>query len=390
MTSELRRLALAHQGLTSPRTFGTGESGALRAMEHLGYVQIDTLAVVERAHHHVLWSRVPGYEQDHLNQLVSKGQIFDYWFHAASYLPMRDYRFALRRMTTIRQGENRYYKNLDTPLMREILARVRAEGPTRARDFERRAASSGKAWGGRPVRAALDTLFMMGELMICRRDGMEKVYELSERVLPEGLDLSIPTLPEVAAYLFKTTRRAHGVFTWKQLLHLQKGKAMREAMRAILDAHLDAGEVEEVVLNDGSSVYVDLKAQERARSLESAFKPEPTLQILSPFDNAVIHRDRLSSLFGFDYRLESYVTASKRHFGYFCLPVLFGDAFVARIDAKAHRAEGRLEVLSVHLEDVAFERERFFVALNDELRRFATFNGCSTLDVRVVEEARRG
>nr|WP_230470217.1 crosslink repair DNA glycosylase YcaQ family protein [Lujinxingia vulgaris] len=357
-----------------------GLIGAQRAIEHLGYVQIDTLSVVERAHHHVLWSRVPGYEPDHLNALVREQKVFEYWFHAASYLPMRDYRFALRRMSAIRRGESRYFKTLDSPLMREILARVRGEGPLKARDFERRAERRDTTWGSRPVRRALDTLFMMGELMICRREGMEKVYDLAERVLPEGLDLSVPTLEEYAAYLFETTRRAHGVFSWKQLLHLQKGRALREAMRVIVDAQLADGAIEEVVLADGSSVYVDCEA------LESAAQPEPTVKVLSPFDNVLIHRDRLKSLFGFEYRLESYVAASKREYGYFCLPVLWGDTFVARIDTKAHRAEGRLEVLSLHLEGVAFDRERFFGALNEGLRRFAQFNGCLMLDAGVVDE----
>nr|WP_230467308.1 crosslink repair DNA glycosylase YcaQ family protein [Lujinxingia vulgaris] len=361
---------------------GDGLAGTQRAIEHLGYVQIDTLSVVERAHHHVLWSRVPGYAQSHLNALVSAQKIFEYWFHAASYLPMRDYRFALRRMSAIRQGENRCYKTLDSPLMREILARVRAEGPLKARDFERRAASTEKTWGSRPVRQALDTLFMMGKLMICRREGMEKVYDLAERVLPEGLDLRLPSLNEYAAYLFTTTRRAHGVFTWKQLLHLQTGKAMRDAMRAILDAHMSSGEVEEVVLASGLRAYVDVEALDKAPALE------PSVKILSPFDNIVIHRERLSGLFGFDYRLESYVAASKRQYGYFCLPILQDDTFVARIDCKAHRAQGRFEVLSLHLEDVAFERERFFAGLGEELRSFASFNGCSEVDDRVVDEVR--
>jgi uncharacterized protein YcaQ len=104
MMSQWRRLALSKQGLASQRQFGTGLSGTRRAIEHLGYVQIDTLSVVERAHHHVLWNRVPGYDPSHLNQLVSKQHIFEYWYHAASYLPMRDYRYALPHMTSVRNG----------------------------------------------------------------------------------------------------------------------------------------------------------------------------------------------------------------------------------------------------------------------------------------------
>jgi uncharacterized protein YcaQ len=107
MTSQWRLLALARQGLASQPRFGAALPGTRCAIEHLGYVQIDTLSVVERAHHHVLWSRVPGYDPRHLNQLIGERHIFEYWFHAASYLPMSDYRYALPRMMSIRKGEKR-------------------------------------------------------------------------------------------------------------------------------------------------------------------------------------------------------------------------------------------------------------------------------------------
>ena len=106
LLKRLQQLALNSQGLGSRRAFAQGQAGTLAAIEHLGYVQIDTLSVIERAHHHVLWNRVPGYEQQHLNQLSSSGQIFEYWFHAAAYLPVRDYRFALPRMLSFRRGES--------------------------------------------------------------------------------------------------------------------------------------------------------------------------------------------------------------------------------------------------------------------------------------------
>lgn len=383
MTSKLRRLALSRQGLASQQPFGTGLAGTRSAIEYLGYVQIDTLAVVERAHHHVLWNRVPGYDPAYLNRLISEQRIFEYWYHAASYLPMRDYRYALPQMTSIRNGESRYYKNVDKRLMREILARVSAEGPLRVRDLDTGNKGKGSWWNWGPGRRALDKLFMQGDLMVCGRNGMEKVYDLAERCLPEGIDLSMPTLSEYAAYLFDTTLRAHGVFTWKQLLHLKTGKPLRDAMRKVLDERIEAGEVRALGTSGTPTVYVDAKALERVPAIDG------TLKVLSPFDNAVIHRDRLSSLFGFDYRIECYVSAPKRVFGYFCLPILYGDHFVGRIDCKAHRADQRFEVLSLHLETDRLDRDRFFPALNDELQRFADFNQCPLLDECVIDKVRR-
>ncbi|MFV2058420.1 MAG: winged helix-turn-helix domain-containing protein [Thiohalomonadales bacterium] len=378
MTAQWRRLALSRQGLASQQQFGADLSGTRSAIEHLGYVQIDTLSVVERAHHHVLWNRVPGYDPTHLNQLVSEQHIFEYWYHAASYLPMRDYRYALPHMASVRNGENRYYTNVDKRLMKEILARVSAEGALRLRDLDKGNKSKGNWWSMGPGKRALEKLFMQGDLMVCERNGMEKIYDLAERCLPEGIDLSVPTLSEYAAYLFDTTLRAHGVFTWKQLLHLKTGKPLRDAMREVLDERIEAGVVRALGNADAPTAYVDIKALEQAPTIDDALK------VLSPFDNVVIHRDRLSTLFEFDYRIECYVAASKRVFGYFCLPILYGDKFVGRIDCKAHRANQRFEVLSLNLEDGTLDRDQFFPALSDELQKFADFNKCPLLDASVV------
>lgn len=382
MMSQLRRLALFKQGLVSQQPFGAGLSGTRSAIEHLGYVQIDTLSVVERAHHHVLWSRVPDYDPSYLNQLISEQHIFEYWYHAASYLPMRDYRYALPYMTSVRNDENRYYNNVDKRLMNEVLARVRAEGALRARDLEERNKGKGNWWNRGPVRRALDKLFMQGDLMVCGRNGMEKIYDLAERCLPDDVDLSMPTLSEYAAYLFDTTLRAHGAFTWKQLLHLKTGSPLRDAMREVLNERIETGVVRAWSNADAPAVYVDIEALEQIPTVDE------TLKILSPFDNVVIHRDRLTSLFEFDYRIECYVAAPKRVFGYFCLPILYHDKFVGRIDCKAHRADQRFEVLSLHLEDGPLDRDRFFPALSDELQRFAAFNKCTLTDEQIMDKVR--
>ena len=383
MTSPLKCLALSKQGLVSHQQFGEGLSGTRSAIEHLGYVQIDTLSVVERAHHHVLWNRVPDYDPTHLNRLISEQHIFEYWYHAASYLPMRDFRYALPHMAAIRNGENRYYINVDTRLMNEILARVKAEGVLRLRDIDKGNKSQGDWWNWGPGRRALDKLFMQGDLMVCERNGMEKSYDLAERCLPKDIDLNVPTLSEYAAYVFDTTLRAHGVFTWKQLLHLKTGKPLRDAMRKVLDERIEAGVVKPLGYDDTPTTYVDIKALEQAPTIDGALK------VLSPFDNVLIHRDRLSSLFKFDYRIECYVTAPKRVFGYFCLPILYGDKFVGRIDCKAHRSDQRFEVLSLHLEDGPLDRDQFFPALSDELQRFADFNKCPLFNKSVIDKVRR-
>lgn len=382
MTSSLKQLTLFNQGLGKTSRFAKGVDGTLQAIEHLGYVQIDTISVVERAHHHILWSRVPDYELSHLNSLVGERQIFEYWYHAASYLPMKDYRYALPAMMSVRKGESRYFNRGDQHLMNEILARVRAEGKIRLRDIDKNNKKSlGNWWNTGPGRRAFEQLYMQGDLMICERNGMEKVYDLTERCLPENINLSMPTLYEYAQYLFNNTLRAHGAFTWKQLVHLKKND-LKETMRVVLKEHIDAGVVSAIKLENGQTLYVDVAA------VEQKFNTEFGLKILSPFDNSLIHRDRLASLFEFDYRIECYVPAAKRVYGYFCLPILYQDELVGRVDCKAHRSIKELEVISLHIEKTVKNKELFFFELEQELKHFAAFNQCSTINDKVMKRIR--
>ncbi|NUG51064.1 winged helix-turn-helix domain-containing protein [Acinetobacter lactucae] len=379
MISSLKQLTLFNQGLGKTSRFAKGLEGTLQAIEHLGYVQIDTISVVERAHHHILWSRVPDYDLSHLNSLVRERQIFEYWYHAASYLPMKDYRYALPAMMSVRKGESRYFNRGDQQLMNEILARVSAEGKIRLRDIDKNNKKSlGNWWNSGPGRRAFEQLYMQGDLMICERNGMEKAFDLTERCLPENIDLSMPTLYEYAQYLFNNTLRAHGAFTWKQLVHLKKND-LKEMMRVVLKEHIDADVVSAIKLENGQTLYVDTAA------IEQKLTTEFGLKILSPFDNSLIHRDRLASLFEFDYRIECYVPVAKRTYGYFCLPILYQDELVGRVDCKAHRSIKELEVISLHVEKTVKNKALFFSELEQELKRFAAFNQCSTINDKVIK-----
>jgi len=366
-------LALASQGLGPQKRFKEGLAGTLAAVEHLGYVQIDTLSVVERAHHHVLWSRVPGYSKQHLNELNSAGKIFEYWFHAASYLPMRDYRFALPRMLSFRRGESSYFKNVDKTLMAEILARVRGEGVLKTRDLKESTSGKGAWWNHGSGRRALDKLFMQGDLMIRERNGIEKLYVLPEQLLPAGVNLQEPTAEEMAAYLLDNAMSAHGVFTLGQLLHLRTGKLLRNAMRELLQVHLEQSKVQKLDNPPQPDTYAVVCEHKVDRYPQAGAE----VQLLSPFDNAVIHRERLMQIFNFEYRLESYVPATQRKYGYFCLPILWQGAFVGRIDCKADRAAARFHVHNLYLEQGWAPDAIFHQRLQDAISDLARFCGCT-------------
>lgn len=203
---------------------------------------------------------------------------------------------------------------------------------------------------------------------------MEKVYDLTERILPAGLNLRGPSTDEYAAHIVERTLKAHGFTTWKQITHLKTDLKLEKALRAALDERIDAGLVTKFGGEDIPLAYMESDALRKRAAKTSSLK------LLSPFDKAIIHRDRLSQFFGFDYRLECYVPSHKRMFSYFCLPMLFGDTFIGRIDCKAHCSERRFEVLNIHIENNA-KTDSFIPHLSEALKTFATFNNCSRIDV---------
>ncbi len=371
LSGKLRRVALDRQGLLKPDCFGRGRQAVLRAISQLGYVQIDTISVVARAHHHVLWSRVCNYSPHFLDRLVSERKVFEYWFHAAAWLPMRDYRFALPRMQKM-NGERDWFGNSNPGLQREILRRIESEGPLRARDFADPHHRSNGWWEWKPAKQALEQLFMQGDLMVTGRDGFQKKYDLRERVLPDWVDTSTPDMREYACHLIDTTLRAHGFASLKSMAYLRKGQALRSMIKNELEARLETGSLIMIDRGNNASIYMD------PGLLDSrAPRCNARARILSPFDNTVIQRQRAREIFGFEYQIECYLPEEKREYGYFCLPLLYRDGFIGRIDCKAHRRAALLEIKSLHLEHPV--DEQFADAFCEELRAFAAFNACDEI-----------
>jgi uncharacterized protein YcaQ len=287
---------------------------------------------------------------------------------------MRDYRFALPRMAQM-NGDRGWFPDGDPAMLREILRRIENEGPLRARDFEDTRRDKSGWWDWKPAKQALEQLFMQGELMVSRREGFQKVYDLPERVLPDWVDTRSPDTREYAGHLIDTTLRAHGFATQPGMTYLRKGQDLRSAVQEDLAARVDAQKLVKLKVPRHGEIYIDPERLER-RAPRSAAQ----VRILSPFDNSVIQRSRLRDIFDFDYQIECYVPEAKRQFGYFCLPLLYRDRFVGRIDCKAHRNRGCLELRSLHLERRV--DDHFVDALGAALDRFAEFNRCERLQIR--------
>lgn len=370
-----RKQIIHAQLLNSRSRLGRGEAATFAAIEHLGYVQLDTLHVVARAHHHSLWNRLGSYRTHHVDNLQRKGLVFEHWAHALSILPMRDYRFSLPMMERIAAGDVHWYPKNKKEEDR-VLARIRAEGPLMARDFDDKPGTKAM-WARAPSKNALEQLFMEGKLMIPYRVNFHKVYDLRERVLPEDVDTRMPDQEELCRHLINTFLRAQVFGRARQFSYLRKG--LGKPIQQMLLKMEEEGEIIQVDI-DGQSYYA------LASILEEIDDPLPPsgFRILSPFDNAVIQRERISSLFDFDYQIECYVKKENRLYGYFCLPLLYRNQLVGRLDAKADRKSGVFHLLHLHLEKPVGNKESFYKAFFAELNRFAAFNDCTQIELQKV------
>lgn len=370
LSKKLRQMTLKAQGLTQKQPFGSGKEAVLSAIEQLGYVQIDTLSVVARAHHHTLWTRIPDYQSQWLDQLVDEAQIFEYWFHAAAYLPMQDFRFVLPKMLSIKNGESRYFK-ADAQAMRDVYDKIRIDGPQKSREFESFIKNSSSWWNWKPTKIALEQLFMQGDLMISARKGMEKVYDIRDRVLPASVNTTLPTALEYAEYLVKTYLKAYGFTTLKQITHLKTGTLLRNNVETILKQMLEEKMIQKIVTHDQQTIYILNELMEWNDNPNSV-----KVSLLSPFDNSIIHRDRVKTHFDFDFRLECYTRQENRKYGYFCLPILFGDVFIGRVDCKAHRKSTEFELIHLHIENTQIDMALWLTPFLETLHSFARFNQC--------------
>jgi len=371
---EARKLFLSSQGLLKENAFGRGKGAVLKAVEQLGYVQIDTISVVERAHHHTLLNRVGNYDQSMLDHLQSRDRsVFEFWFHAASYLPTKDYRFYLPLMKSMAE---RY--PADKKMAKEVMARIASEGPLQSKDFEhQRNKKSSGWWDWKPAKRALECLFLSGELMITRREGFQKVYDLRERVLPAEVDSTYPSEAEWSRFLILLMIRALGLASLQDIIYIRQStrklfaKPIQSSVKERLEQLIEAGEVVEVSL-EGEAYYTTLELLNTLPILQR----KKRIVFLSPFDNLVINRKRTKALFDFDYQIECYVPAAKRRYGYFCLPVLYGDQLIGRMDSKAVRNKQSFHVQSLHLEPEITLTDDLRGKIEQTITDFARYHNC--------------
>ena len=356
----------------------------LTTIRRMGALQIDTIHVIARSPYLVLWSRLGNYDPAWLDELLAEGALFEYWSHAMCFLPIEDYPLYRRFMLNGSRGWNWAMSWVDqhSELVAWVMDRIRREGGLRSVDFVNNHKPSGGWWNWKEEKLALECQFILGELMIARRQSFQRVYDLRSRVLPGWDDgpeeANVPSREEaLLAFTLKSVESlgiAHEKWVPDYFRLRKKGNASRlEALAA-----------------DGRLERVDIDGLPGPAYMHPGyiFTDEPKFTtVLSPFDPLVWDRQRLKDLFGFEYTIEVYTPASKRRFGYFTLPILHNGELVGRLDPKAHRADGLFEVKSLALEPGVHPTDDLVEGLVDALRRLAAWHGTPELVIRRSEPA---
>ncbi len=366
--SQARKIIIHAAGLSKKSPFGTGIDAVYRVIDHLGYVQLDTNYVVERAHHHAMFARVPDYQTEWLAALGEQGDIFEYFTSDAGFLPMHDFRFSLPVKKAFETKGTSLTKK-ESDLMNQILDDVERDGSVMVGDFENdRVEASSGWWDWRPAKVALERLYLEGKLMISRNSAFQKVYHLPLDLVPQDTDQTMPTHVEYARYIINRTLGALGISSVKEMAWRAR-RVKGNLVKKELEKMVQAGEVIPVIV-DGvkGSLYMRSDTDTNVGIEEEVF-------ILSPFDTLNVFRARLKDFFDFDYQIECFVPAPKRKFGYFSLPILAGEKFIARMDAKADRKQKTLIIHNLHFEPVEIDEKTIDKFVNN-LKEFILFNKC--------------
>jgi uncharacterized protein YcaQ len=387
---EARRLLLGGQALLETPGRATVES-VYRLVEHLGYVQVDSINVVERAHHLILAARLRGYRPTLLTRLLERDRrLFEHWTHDAAaiptiWFPHWHFRFARYRDLLVQRAWWRERMGEDAP---GVLAKVRAHleraGPVATRDLgdpDPGQGGSGSWWGWSPRKAALEYLWLTGEAAIAGRRGFHKLYDLTTRVLPQAASVARPTAEAHVEWACRTALERLGAASAEEIAAFWKAIAA-PAARGWCTAAVRRGEVAAVTIaGAGGSAprpgFAVTDWRERAAAASSTAR----MRLLCPFDPILRDRRRTLRLFGFDFRFEAFVPAAERRHGYYVMPVLQGDRLVGRIDPKLHRETGRLEVRTVWWEPGSRPSRRRLAALEAAVGRLAAQVGASRWDL---------
>jgi uncharacterized protein len=339
---DARRIWLRAQRLDTPAPFGEGAQAVADAVAHLGYVQIDTINVIERSHHHILYTRIPNYRRADLRQAQSADRsVFEYWTHALSYVPSKDFRYFLPSMKLHRREGHRWFKSVKPEDTRKVMRLLRQSALT-IRDIDDDVLTEKEhLWSSRkPSKRALQLAFYTGAVTVSERNGMLKTYDLTARHFGWDRLPKAASAAEETAYLLDRGLRAQGIVSLDSICHLDA--LSKPFVHRLIERRVRRKELVPVAL-EGAGKAAHWAAPETLQVNEDDRSDSPALvHILSPFDPLIIQRKRTHLFFDYEHRFEAYVPKEKRQFGYFALPVLVGCDIVAALDLKTDRQNRKL------------------------------------------------
>jgi uncharacterized protein len=380
-----RRLFLARHCLSQPRRSRFSAAALLAQIDALGFVQVDSINTVERAHHMILHARNHNYRPHQLARLHERDAlVFENWTHDAAILPTRLFPYWMRvferRQESLHGRFHRYHGPAFAEKQQEVLAKIAANGPMMARQFEDRPDPDSEKWGWNwhPSKAALEFLWRTGGLVVARRDGFQKVYDLPQNVIPGYAALRSVSDAELVDWACASALERLGFASpgeiaafWDVISPQEAAEWCRSQPPSLLmEVRCEPAEAGQ----PGRKAFMSPETYETLSDLPM---PPAGIRALSPFDPVIRDRRRTNLLFGFDYRIEIFVPAAKRRYGYYVFPLLEGDRFIGRVDMKRERDSGTLVAAALWLEPrlrlTPLRRSRLERALYD----LAAFAGLS-------------
>jgi uncharacterized protein YcaQ len=372
---------LAAQGLLTQPKKPAAKDDLLPIIRQMSYLQIDTIQAVRRSHHLVLWSRLGPFDLAWLDECHREGALFEYYAHALCYLPIEDYPIYRGLILYDERTGNGWKKwgDQNRDVIEEVRSIITEKGPVTSADFDSKTFSTG--WGDvKQEKMALSRMFATGELMVAYRDNFRRYYDLRERVLPGWRDERALDQKSAREALHLKAVRALGVARedWIPPYFYQLKTGVPEELESLVSR----GELEQVsVLGWDQPAYFH---SDNSQLIEAAIRGELSpnhTSLLSPFDPLVSDRDRALALFDFDYKMESFVPAKDRKYGYFCLPILYNGCLIGRLDPKAHRKEKRMEIKNIYLEPGIEITQEMVESVKAALKDFTDWHGMENLDV---------
>ncbi|MEZ5893662.1 MAG: crosslink repair DNA glycosylase YcaQ family protein [Parvularculaceae bacterium] len=371
---DARRLWLDRQGLGPAPTGPAGPEALMAEIRRLGFVQIDTVRVLARAHDHIMWTRKQAYREGMLDDLVKAREAFEHYTHDASILPMEVYPYWTRQYDRLRReldGGSWREAMADAHECDAMLKRIEREGALSTRDFEAAEKKSDHAWARPPHKVALDYFWYAGVLATCHRRNFIKHYDLAERIIPEKHRKKEVSDARQIDWLCANALHRLGFASEGDLqrfwdaVELDEVKGwVKKKRKALIDVEIVGADRE---------IYTGFAPADIEEQIAALDAPTSRLRLLNPFDPVVRDRNRLQRLFGFDYRNEMFTPAAKRQFGYYVYPMLEGDRFVGRLEAKADRKKGRIDVLNLWWERGVKPTPARLKKLDAELERMGRF-----------------